>query len=68
MKIYPVASNQIRIELEDGELFEKHEGRDGLSITALNGTLIAKELNVATISLVEVWRGQSVTLVEGGKR
>lgn len=64
MKIYPIVSNQIHIELEDGERFEIHEGREGLSIKALNGTLIGKELNPTDASLDEVWRGKTIHLME----
>ena len=67
MKIYPVVSNVIRIELQDGELFELYEGKRGLDIKALNGTLVAKELNVATLGFNEVWKGQSVNLTEVAK-
>ena len=65
MKIYPVVSNVIRIELENGALFELYEGCEtGLDIKALNGSLVARELNTATVSLDEVWRGQSINLTE----
>lgn len=62
MKIYPIVSNAIRVELEDGMLFELHEGNRGLDIKALNGKLVASELNVKTISFDEVWRGSTILL------
>ncbi len=63
MRIYPVVSNEVNIELEDGTLFNIHEGREGLAITALEGTLIIRSLNVDTIELDEVWRGKCINLV-----
>lgn len=67
MKIFPVVSNEIRIELEDGTTFELHEGLEGIAVKALSGVLVAKELNVSDASLIEVWRGQTVTLVAVNK-
>jgi len=65
MKIYPVVSNVIQVELKDGTLFELYEGGvEGLNIKALNGTLIAKELNVKTAGLDVVWEGHSISLTE----
>lgn len=62
MRIYPVMSNSIRVELDDGTLFELREGNHGLNIEALNGTLVASELNVETIGFDEVWRGSELQL------
>ncbi len=62
MRIYPVVSNVVKVELEDGTLFELYEG-DGLSVKVMNGTLVIKELNLKTIGLDEIWRGHSVTLM-----
>ncbi len=67
MKIFPVVSNEIRIELEDGTTFELHEGSEGITVKALSDVLVAKELNVSNASLIEVWRGQTVTLVAVNK-
>jgi len=65
MKIYPVVSNVIQVELKDGTLFELYEGDvEGLSIKALNGTLVAKELNVKTLGFDIVWGGHSISLTE----
>ena len=66
MKIYPVVSNVVNIELEDGSLFELHEGTNGLSIKTLKGELTARELNVMTLGFDMVWRGSTINLtVEG---
>ena len=65
MKIYPVVSNEIQVELKDGTLFELHEGNEGLSIRVLNATLIVRKLNLNTYQLDEVWRGSSINLIRG---
>ena len=68
MRIYPVVSNAIQIELEDGTLFELYEGGiKGLDIKVLNGTLVASELNVETLGYDEVWKGLSIKLVEASQ-
>ena len=67
MRIYPVSGNVIRVELEDGTVFELYEGgMEGLDIKVLNSTkMIASELNVKTFKHDEVWRGSSIKLVKG---
>ena len=65
MKIYPVVSNEIQVELEDGTLFELHEGNEGLSIRVLYAALIVRKLNPNTAGLDEVLRGYSINLIRG---
>ncbi len=65
MKIYPVVSNEIQVELEDGTLFELHEGNEGLSIRVSNAALIVRKLNPNTLKLDEVWKGHSINLIRG---
>ena len=64
MRIYPVVSNAINIELEDGTIFELYEGTKGLDIKVLNGVLVVGALNVASFGFDEVWRGSSIHLTE----
>lgn len=62
MRIYPVVSNVVKIELEDGTLFELYEGDRGLDIKALQGMLVLSELNTKTLSHDEIWRGGYINL------
>ena len=64
MRIYPVVSNVVKVELENGTIFELHEGDGGLSIKVLDGKLVAKKLNLDTLELDEIWSGSSITLAE----
>ena len=64
MRIYPVVSNIVKVELENGTIFELYEGNGGLSIKVLDGELVAKELNLSSLELDEIWRGSSITLTE----
>ena len=61
MRIYPVVSNVINVELEDGSLFELHEGTSGLDIRVLNGITVVRELDLKTI-----WRGLFINLTRAG--
>lgn len=63
MRIYPVVSNVVRVELQDGTIFELYEGgQKGLDIKVLDNTMIASELNVKTLGFDEVWKGGSINL------
>ena len=66
MRIYPVSSNVIKVELVDGTMFELYEGgTEGLEISLSNSTgMIASELNVKTINFDGVWKGHTIRLVE----
>ena len=64
MRIYPVVSNEIKVELEDGTLFELHEGTRGLSIMIRNYALVVSTLNAATYEQDEVWKGYSINLTK----
>ena len=66
MRIYPVVSNVVKVELEDGTIFELYEGDGGLSIKVLDGKLVVKQLNINSLELDEIWRGASITLGETG--
>ena len=63
MRIYPVVSNVVKVELEDGTVFELYEGgQKGLDIKVLDGIMTASELNVKTLGFDEVWKGSSINL------
>ena len=63
MKIYPVVSNAIKIELGDGTTFELTEDSKGmLHICAIGGYVAVKRLNVETISWDTAFVELSVTI------
>ena len=62
IKIYPIVSNVIEIELAGGSIFRLREDADGLNVQALNGGLVASEYNGSTLGLDEVWRGKYINL------
>lgn len=64
MRVYPVVSNVINVELKDGSMFSLYEGVEGLDIKSLNGKLVLRELNVKTLGLDEVWKGSTINLTE----
>ena len=66
MKIYPVVSNSIKIETENGDKFEiTEEGNGGrLHIRAVDGYVTVNRLNVETVRWDEISTEYSITITK----